>query len=416
MIVKEIRDEDFTNYKKPAMVIGFPSCSFKCCKEGNFPIETCQNCELAKAKNIEISVEQIVERYLSNPITSSVVCGGLEPMDSFEDLIKFISQLRRYSDDDVVIYTGFYKEEIQDKIRWLKQFSNIIIKYGRYLPNNTPHYDEVLGVYLASPNQMAEKINNIKYGYIYKTTNLINGKIYIGQHKSSKFNVNYMGSGMLIKSAIKKYGKENFKVEMIDDSANNSDELNNLEIYYIQKYNSRDPMVGYNLHYGGNVQSGINNPMYGKHFKKTPEAIEKTRCAKLGKPLSLEQRQKISDTRKQGIISGNITIWNKGVNTEPKSLEAKTKISQTLKDRWENDEEFVDKMMQIYQSRVGQKRSNEFCEKQRQNAKGNTNVKGYKWYTDGKNNIRCKEGEQPDNYFPGKSGVHNNQYTKQKES
>ena len=159
MIVKEIRDEDFTSYKKPTMVIGFPTCSFKCCKEGNLPIETCQNCELAKSKNIEISAKKLVDRYLSNPITSAVVCGGLEPMDSFEDLIEFISQLRQYNKDDVVVYTGFYKKEIQDKIEQLKQFPNIIIKFGRFMPNQQPHYDTVLGVKLASDNQHGERIS-----------------------------------------------------------------------------------------------------------------------------------------------------------------------------------------------------------------------------------------------------------------
>ena len=53
-------------------------------------------------------------------------------------------------------------------------------------------------------------------GYIYKTTNLINGKIYIGQHKSSSFDTNYYGSGKLLIKALKKYGKENFKIELIE--------------------------------------------------------------------------------------------------------------------------------------------------------------------------------------------------------
>ena len=51
--IKGIRMEDFVNYKKPSMFIGFPTCSFKCCKEGNFPIEVCQNCELANASTID---------------------------------------------------------------------------------------------------------------------------------------------------------------------------------------------------------------------------------------------------------------------------------------------------------------------------------------------------------------------------
>ena len=161
MIVKEIRDEDFTSYKKPAMVIGFPSCSFKCCKEGNFPIETCQNCELAKAKNIEISVEQIIERYLSNPITSSVVCGGLEHMDSFEDLWRFIFCLRaKGCHDDVVIYTGYYKNEIpKEYLQRLTIAQNIVVKWGRFVPNQQPHFDKVLGIGLASDNQYAEVIS-----------------------------------------------------------------------------------------------------------------------------------------------------------------------------------------------------------------------------------------------------------------
>lgn len=55
------------------------------------------------------------------------------------------------------------------------------------------------------------------YGYIYKTTNTINGKIYIGQKKSSEFlGVQYLGSGKILKSAINKYGVEAFIVEVIE--------------------------------------------------------------------------------------------------------------------------------------------------------------------------------------------------------
>ena len=65
-----------------------------------------------------------------------------------------------------MIYTGYTKEELQNKIYKdnisyldkLKQYKNIIIKYGRYIPNQTPHYDEVLGVNLASDNQYAERL------------------------------------------------------------------------------------------------------------------------------------------------------------------------------------------------------------------------------------------------------------------
>ena len=61
--------------------------------------------------------------------------------------------------DDIVIYTGYKKCEIENQLHQLKQFSNIIVKFGRYIPMQPPIYDEVLGVELASPNQYAERIN-----------------------------------------------------------------------------------------------------------------------------------------------------------------------------------------------------------------------------------------------------------------
>ena len=84
------------------------------------------------------------------------------------------------------------------------------------------------------------------YGYIYKTTNLINNKIYIGQHKKSTFDNKYYGSGKLITLAIKKYGKENFKVELID-IADNLSELTEKEYYYIKLYKSSVKYNNYNL-------------------------------------------------------------------------------------------------------------------------------------------------------------------------
>ena len=174
MIVKEIRDEDFTSYKKPSMVIGFPSCSFKCCKEGGFPIEICQNCELVKSKDIEMTPEQIVERFINNPITSAVVIGGMEPFDSFSDLLQLVAALRKYTMCDIVIYSGYTKEELENgwlqienrnsntrrmAYDWLKTFPNIIVKFGRFIPNQEKHYDEILGVELVSPNQYAERIS-----------------------------------------------------------------------------------------------------------------------------------------------------------------------------------------------------------------------------------------------------------------
>lgn len=159
MILKGLRDEDFTQYKIPSMFIAFPHCSFKCCKEQNLPIETCQNCELAQAKGIEVSANSIVDRFLSNPITASVVIGGMEPFDSWVDLELLIDTFRQHTEATIVIYSGYKEEEIQDKIDKLQYYSNIIIKFGRYIPNQQQHFDETLGVQLASPNQYARKIS-----------------------------------------------------------------------------------------------------------------------------------------------------------------------------------------------------------------------------------------------------------------
>lgn len=157
MVIKQLLDEDFVNYKKPSMFIGFPSCTWKCDRECGKKV--CQNGTLATTPNIEIEVDTIVNRYINNPITKAVVCGGLEPFDTWEDLQKIIIKLRQKTQDDIVIYTGYKKEEISYVIDWLHLFPNIIVKFGRFVPDQQKHYDEVLGIYLASSNQHAERIS-----------------------------------------------------------------------------------------------------------------------------------------------------------------------------------------------------------------------------------------------------------------
>jgi hypothetical protein len=158
MIIKQIRDEDFTNYKKPSMVIGFPTCDWKCEKECGIK-GLCQNSSLASAPNIKMSPNDIIIRYMNNPITKAVVLAGLEPFDSWNELQCFVLNFRYWSSDDIVIYTGYNKNEIdQEKLKWLALYEPVIIKYGRFIPNQEPHYDEVLGIKLASNNQYAEEL------------------------------------------------------------------------------------------------------------------------------------------------------------------------------------------------------------------------------------------------------------------
>ena len=155
--IKGLKDEDFTNYKLPSMFIAFPSCTWKCEKECGKKV--CQNGTLATSPNIRIASEEIVERYINNTITKAFVFGGLEPMDSWWDLIALIEAIRNKTYDDIVIYTGYKKEEVEKQLQYLSTYSNIIVKFGRYVPNQKSHYDEVLGIHLASDNQYAERIS-----------------------------------------------------------------------------------------------------------------------------------------------------------------------------------------------------------------------------------------------------------------
>ena len=104
-------------------------------------------------------IKTLIQKYKTNAITSAIVFGGLENFDEFEQMLNFIKCFRCYSQDDIIIYTGYNQEEIMDKINMLKQYPNIIIKFGRFIPGQQPHYDEVLGVKLASDNQYAEVIS-----------------------------------------------------------------------------------------------------------------------------------------------------------------------------------------------------------------------------------------------------------------
>lgn len=153
--------------------------------------------------------------------------------------------------------------------------------------------------------------------YIYKITNLLNNKIYVGQHKTNKLDDKYFGGGLILNKSINKNGRENFKKEIIE-FCETWDHLNEREIYWIEKLDARNPEVGYNLCKGGRggCARGIMNPMFGKSLpretaekiskklkghKRTEEAKEKqsqTIKANGGMHLSQEVRDKISKSHK----------------------------------------------------------------------------------------------------------------------
>lgn len=131
----------------------------------------------------------------------------------------------------------------------------------------------------------------MKFGFIYITTCNVNGKKYLGQRKYSHGWESYLGSGVAFCHAVSKYGKENFRREIICE-ADTAEELNRLEYELSVKYDVVNSDDWYNLCYGGNSTNGFKfsdeskrimsekkkgvfdgnrNPMYGVHRKLTED-------------------------------------------------------------------------------------------------------------------------------------------------
>jgi group I intron endonuclease len=130
---------------------------------------------------------------------------------------------------------------------------------------------------------------------IYKTTNMINGKIYIGQ--TAKNNPNYLGSGLILLKAIKKYKIENFSKEILEVCETQTS-LNEREIYWIKFYNSTDRYIGYNISNGGN--GGNLGELVNKKISESKKGQGMGNLHRLGKtapnkgiPMSEEQKIKL---------------------------------------------------------------------------------------------------------------------------
>jgi len=159
---------------------------------------------------------------------------------------------------------------------------------------------------------------------IYITTNLINGKIYIGKDKHN--NQKYYGSGLLLKEAIKKYGIENFKKEILEYCVSET-ELNDKEKFWINHYQSFQRDIGYNLTLGGDggltvldederkiIYQNIKNTNLLLSEEELSFKYGKNKGKKMG-PLSDQTKMKISEKNK-GEKNGmyGLIPWNKGGN------------------------------------------------------------------------------------------------------
>ena len=157
MQIKGIIDCDLVNYKEPCLTIEMPKCDFKCDRECGSQV--CQNSSLAAAPIIDVSIEKIIKYFDDNPVTKAICFQGLEPFDTFDDLLSFIKTFRVSHNNFIIIYTGYYASEILTELDILQWYKNIIVKFGRFIPNQKNRKDNVLGVTLSSDNQYAEVIS-----------------------------------------------------------------------------------------------------------------------------------------------------------------------------------------------------------------------------------------------------------------
>lgn len=171
-----------------------------------------------------------------------------------------------------------------------------------------------------------------KFHYIYKTTNIVNNKFYIGKHSTNNLEDGYLGSGKLLNYAIKKYGKNFFKKEILEWC--NENNINQREFYYVEKCCSLKEC--YNIAPGG---QGGNTTKYFSEEENKQISLKISKAHK-GKTVSLETREKMSlakqnmsdETKKK--ISENCFKRN----NIPHSEETKALMSEKAKIRCLSEE------------------------------------------------------------------------------
>lgn len=166
------------------------------------------------------------------------------------------------------------------------------------------------------------------FGYIYKTTNLINGKIYVGKHKWSKegcLDENYLGSGTYLARAIDKYGKENFICEILD-TANSLDELNERERFYIKELDAMNQSIGYNLTRGGD---GTYLP--GRCLGDSKNPVVREKISSTLKVLWEDENSVFNSTRYRELLSEGVSNSHKeGKRKDTYEKISKTKLGHTV--------------------------------------------------------------------------------------
>lgn len=146
---------------------------------------------------------------------------------------------------------------------------------------------------------------------IYKITNLVNNKIYIGKDTTS--DPNYFGSGLIIRKAIKKYGLENFIKEVIDETEDYK-ELSKKEISWIKKLNSTNKKIGYNISTGGDGGDTLSNhpdlDLIKEKISKNSPKKGKTYEEAFGLEKSIDYKNKLKSKIHKSILSPEAIIKN----------------------------------------------------------------------------------------------------------
>lgn len=147
---------------------------------------------------------------------------------------------------------------------------------------------------------------------IYKITNLVNNKIYIGKDTTS--DPNYFGSGLLISRSLKKYGVENFIKEVIDET-DDYNELSKKEIYWISYYKSTDRKIGYNISPGGDGGDTLSNHpelnLIKEKISKNSPKKGKTYEEAFGTERSNSYKEKLKINIYKNILSIDSVLKNK---------------------------------------------------------------------------------------------------------
>ena len=153
--------ETFNDFLSPSLLVAVKKCDYKCCKEANIAISTCHNYSLDLEKEIDIKNEYLFNKFINNKFVESLGFAGKEPMLDiyFYDIEKYIEYHRKFDNSPIFIYTGYYENEIIEKINILKKYENIYIKIGRFIPNKQSYKDDLTGVILSNKEQKFIKIS-----------------------------------------------------------------------------------------------------------------------------------------------------------------------------------------------------------------------------------------------------------------